>query len=83
MARRTREESRRESRAPQAAPLPHPPCKLCADQVVIDYREADFLKKFMTERGRILGRTQTGACAWHQRQITRAIKRARNVQLLP
>ena len=52
-------------------------CPLCADQVTIDFKQSDLLKKFMTERGKILPRRYTGNCAMHQRQITRAIKRAR------
>lgn len=52
-------------------------CKLCKDQVKIDYKQAELLKKFMTERGKILSRRVTGNCAMHQRQLARAIKRAR------
>ena len=62
--------------------MPRQHCRLCADQVIVDYREADFLKKFMTERGKILSRHFTSACAAHQRQIALAIKRARNAQLV-
>ena len=52
-------------------------CKLCKDQVRIDYKQGDLLKKFMTERGKILPRRFSGNCAMHQRQLTSAIKRAR------
>lgn len=48
----------------------------------IDYKDAELLKKFMTERGKILGRRLTGASAQQQRQIKRAIRRARVVGLL-
>ncbi len=80
--RRPSQPPRREGRSPRATELPRQPCKLCADQVVVDYRQADFLKKFMTERGKILHRQFTSACASHQRQIARAIKRARNMMLV-
>jgi len=52
-------------------------CKLCKDQVSIDYKQGDLLKKFMTERGKILPRRFSGNCARHQRQLAAAIKRAR------
>jgi len=57
-------------------------CKLCMDQIVIDYKQADLLKKFMTERGRILPRRISGNCAKHQRQLATAIKRARTMLLV-
>jgi small subunit ribosomal protein S18 len=57
-------------------------CKLCKDQIVIDYKQPDLLKKFMTERGKILPRRLSGNCAKHQRQLTTAIKRARAMLLV-
>ena len=57
-------------------------CKLCIDSAVIDYKNPDLLKKFMTERGKILPRRISGNCARHQRAITRAIKRARVMLLV-
>ena len=57
-------------------------CKLCKDQVVIDFKQPDLLKKFMTERGKILARRMTGNCAMHQRQLTTAIERARVMMLV-
>lgn len=57
-------------------------CQLCADQVTIDYKQPDLLKKYMTERGKILPRRHTGNCARHQRQLTSAIKRARVMLLV-
>jgi small subunit ribosomal protein S18 len=57
-------------------------CKLCRDQIAIDYKQADLLKKFMTERGRILPRRFSGNCAKHQRQLATAIKRARAMLLV-
>ena len=59
-------------------------CQFCADKnTAIDYKDVETLKKYVTERGKILPRRVTGACAMHQRGITTAIKRARIVALLP
>lgn len=59
-------------------------CKLCVQRVrVIDYKDADLLRRFVTERGKILPRRITGSCAKHQRVLASAIKRARMVALLP
>ena len=59
-------------------------CQFCADKSeTIDFKEVDKLKKYVTERGKILPKRITGTCAMHQRNVTRAIKRARIVALLP
>ncbi len=59
-------------------------CNFCVDNVTnIDYKDVNKLKKYVTERGKILPRRISGNCARHQRQLTVAIKRARNVALLP
>lgn len=59
-------------------------CAFCQDQDKhIDYKDTQMLKKYISDRGKILPRRVTGACAKHQRQITIAIKRARQVALLP
>jgi len=59
-------------------------CKFCAENVsFIDYKDYKLLRSYMTERGKILPRRMTGNCAKHQRQLTTAIKRARNIALLP
>ncbi len=59
-------------------------CQFCADKTsTIDYKDVDTLKEFVTERGKILPKRITGTCAMHQRELTRAIKRARIVALLP
>jgi small subunit ribosomal protein S18 len=57
-------------------------CKLCEDQITVDFKQADLLKKFMTERGKILPRRISGNCAKHQRELSRAIKRARVMMLV-
>lgn len=59
-------------------------CIFCADpSLVIDYKNPEVLRRFINERAKILPRRQTGTCAKHQRQLARAIKRARHVALLP
>ena len=59
-------------------------CSFCVDKVEsIDYKELGRLRKFISERGKIFPRRISGNCAKHQRQLTIAIKRARNVALLP
>ena len=59
-------------------------CRFCVDKVAhIDYKDTGRLSAFTSERGKILPRRMTGACAKHQRQLGVAIKRARTVALLP
>ena len=59
-------------------------CAFCVDKVEhVDYKDAGKLRKYMSERGKILPRRMTGTCARHQRQLTEAIKRARHIDLLP
>ncbi len=59
-------------------------CQFCADKAEsIDYKDVEKLRKFITERGKILPRRVTGTCAIHQRDVTTAVKRARIVALLP
>ncbi len=60
------------------------PCTFCAEKVKqIDYKDVPRLRRFITEKGKILPRRITGNCAGHQRQLTTSIKRARNIALLP
>jgi len=59
-------------------------CKFCVEKMdLIDYKRADILSQFVQERGKILPRRMTGVCARHQRWLGVAIKRARNIALLP
>lgn len=59
-------------------------CMFCADRIDrIDYKDVNRLRKCMTERAKILPRRVTGTCAYHQRELTVAIKRARYIALLP
>lgn len=59
-------------------------CQFCADRTeYIDYKDIAKLRKFTTERAKILPSRVTGCCAYHQRELTKAIKRARQVALIP
>lgn len=58
-------------------------CIFCAQKTSPTYRDIQTLEKYVTERGKILGRAKTGICATHQRKLTESVKRARHVALLP
>ena len=59
-------------------------CAFCVDKIdVIDYKDISRLRRFISERAKILPRRVTGTCARHQRELTVAIKRARHIALLP
>ena len=59
-------------------------CAFCVDKVeTIDYKDAAKLRRVMSDRAKILPRRVTGTCAYHQRELTTAIKRARHIALLP
>ncbi len=59
-------------------------CKFCVDKVEqVDYKDVRRLRSFVTDRGKIIPRRISGTCAPHQRELTVAIKRARNIALLP
>jgi small subunit ribosomal protein S18 len=59
-------------------------CRFCADKIkLVDFKDQNTLKYFVTERGKIIPRRISGNCAKHQRQVALAIKRARNVALIP
>jgi small subunit ribosomal protein S18 len=58
-------------------------CKFCENRVArIDYKDVRTLRRFITDQGKIIPRRVTGVCARHQRQLTTAIKRARNIALI-
>lgn len=78
--------ARREDRNAQAAKprKRRKVCSFCADKIdYIDYKDVPKLRRYVSERGKILPCRMTGTCAQHQRQLTVAIKRARYVALLP
>ena len=59
-------------------------CKFCTEKIdAIAYRDVRLLQQFVAERGKIVPRRLTGVCTTHQRRLTRAIKQARNIALLP
>ena len=59
-------------------------CQFCVDKAqFVDYKDTVKLRKYLSERSKILPRRTTGTCAYHQRMLTEAIKRARQVALLP
>ncbi len=59
-------------------------CGFCLDHVtVIDYKEVSRLRRYLSDRGKILPRRMTGTCALHQRRLCVALKRARHIALLP
>ncbi len=76
---------RREGRAGGKGKRPHRKvCTFCVEKIDhIDYKEVSRLRRFVSERGKILPRRVTGTCAKHQRPLTSALKRARSIALLP
>jgi small subunit ribosomal protein S18 len=59
-------------------------CKFCTEKIdAVSYRDVRLLQQFVAERGKIVPRRLTGVCTTHQRRLTRAIKQARNIALLP
>ncbi len=59
-------------------------CRFCTDKIDdIDYKDIKRLRNLITERGKIIPRRISGNCAWHQRQLGTAIRRARNIALIP
>jgi small subunit ribosomal protein S18 len=58
-------------------------CRFCFEDVILDYKDVDLLRGFITDRGKIVPRRITGTCAKHQRELAIAIKRARFIALIP
>jgi small subunit ribosomal protein S18 len=59
-------------------------CRFCSEKIdYIDFKDISLLQSFVPERGRILPRRLTGTCAWHQRKLSTALKRARIAALIP
>ena len=74
----------REGRPPRGRGKRRKVCQFCAEHTErIDYKDSAKLRRFLSERSKILPRRTTGVCAMHQRQLTMAIKRARQIALLP
>ena len=78
-----KDDGKRFTKKPGGKPARRKPCSFCMEKsVYIDYKDVNKLKKYMTENGKIISRRQTGLCARHQREITTAVKRARNMSLV-
>ena len=74
----------RSRKQPAGAPLRRKSCFFCKDKVdEIDYKNVNQLRRYMSEKGKIRSRRITGACRRHQRQVAVAVKRAREMALLP
>lgn len=76
----------REARKPKQSPFKKRkkrPCIFCIEQKGIDYKDIAFVRRFVTDRGKIAPRRMSGCCALHQRMVTKAIKRARQLGLAP
>lgn len=84
MERESRERNDRSERGGMRDRRRRKVCQFCVDKVTeIDYKDTAKLRKYISERAKILPRRMTGTCAMHQRQLTEAIKRARHIALLP
>lgn len=84
MKKAARAKSAAKKRKKKRRSTPRKVCRLTVDRVVyIDYKDVSMLKHYITERGKIIPRRITGATAKHQRMLTRAIKRARQIAMLP
>lgn len=59
------------------------PCVFCVDKKPLDYKDIGFVRRFMTDRGKIAPRRMTGCCAMHQRMVAKVVKRARQLGLVP
>ena len=71
-------------RAPKERRPKRKPCSFCMDRAIaVSYRDVGRLKKFVSERGKIVARRFSGTCAKHQRMLTTAVKRARLIAFLP
>jgi small subunit ribosomal protein S18 len=76
--------TRRREKIGRGGPGRRKPCPFCRDKVeFVDYKDISTLRKFISDRGKIRSRRITGACRRHQNQIARAVKRARELALLP
>ena len=83
-ARRGQEQRSGGRRGPQTGPIKRRSCQFCRDKVdEVDYKNVNQLRRFVSEKGKIRSRRITGACRRHQRQVALAVKRAREMALLP
>jgi small subunit ribosomal protein S18 len=83
VAKKQRQKRRRDKRS-GAGPTKRKPCPFCRDKIdTVDYRDAEGLRRFLSDKGKIRSSRVTGCCRRHQSQLARAIKRARELALLP
>ena len=83
-ARNKRPVRRRDTKAGRPGSGRRKPCPYCKDKIEqVDYKDVEALRRFISEKGKIRSRRITGACRRHQSQIARAVKRAREIALLP
>ena len=81
---RSRPTTRRKEKIRGGGPGRRKPCPFCRDKIdFVDYKDITTLRKFISDRGKIRSRRITGACRRHQNQIATAVKRARELALLP
>jgi len=59
------------------------PCYFCVEKKTLDYKDIDFVRRFITDRGKIAPRRMTSCCALHQRMVAKVVKRARQLGLVP
>ena len=84
MAQRDRQQQQRKRPGGAAASTRRKPCYFCKDKIdEIDYKNANQLRRYISEKGKIRSRRISGACRRHQRKVAVAIKRAREMALLP
>ena len=84
MAKQRRRPTRRRDKKTGTGSNRRKPCPYCRDKIdQVDWKDIGTLRKFISERGKIRSRRITGACRRHQNQISRAVKRARELALLP
>lgn len=79
----TRERREPKRGRPQFKRRKKKPCVFCVDKKILDYKDVSFVRRFMTDRGKIAPRRLTGCCALHQRMVAKMVKRARQVGLVP
>jgi small subunit ribosomal protein S18 len=78
------QQQRRRRGAPSAGPIRKRNCYFCREKIEeVDYKNANQLRRYVSEKGKIRSRRITGACRRHQRQVAVAVKRAREMALLP
>lgn len=76
----------RERRKPKQKPFKRKrrrPCVFCVEKKILDYKDLGLVKRFVTDRGKIAPRRMTGCCALHQRMVAKAVKRTRQLGLIP